>query len=85
MNLFLMYLTSLELHLHQLSDLQKQYGDDKNLTIDRAKEFNEIILTESKRLAKLINDVIDFSELENEKQHLLKSSLNIIDLLNETY
>ncbi|MCW8850758.1 MAG: PAS domain-containing sensor histidine kinase [Melioribacteraceae bacterium] len=59
-------------------------GDDKNLTIERAKEFNEIILTESKRLAKLINDVIDFSELENEKQHLIKSSLNIVDLLNET-
>jgi PAS domain S-box-containing protein len=59
-------------------------GDDKNLTIERATEFNEIILTESKRLAKLINDVIDFSELENEKQHLLKSSVNIVDLLNET-
>lgn len=58
--------------------------DYKNLTIDRAIEFNEIILTESKRLAKLINDVIDFSELENEKQQLVKNSLNIIDLLNET-
>ena len=58
--------------------------EDKNLTIERAKEFNEIILTESKRLAKLINDVIDFSDLENEKQHLLKSSVNIIDLLHET-
>ena len=59
-------------------------GDDKNLTIDRAIEFNDIILTESKRLAKLINDVIDFSELENEKQQLVKNSLNIIDLLNDT-
>jgi signal transduction histidine kinase len=59
-------------------------GDDKNLTIERATEFNEIILTESKRLAKLINDVIDFSELENQKQHLLKSSLNIVELLKET-
>ena len=58
--------------------------DDKNLTIDRAIEFNDIILTESKRLAKPINDVIDFSELENEKQQLVKNSLNIIDLLNET-
>lgn len=57
--------------------------EDKNLTLERAKEFNEIILTESKRLAKLINDVIDFSDLENEKQHLIKSSVNIIDLLTE--
>lgn len=58
--------------------------DDKNLTIERAQEFNDIILTESKRLAKLINDVIDFSELENEKQQLVKSSVNIIELLNDS-
>lgn len=56
--------------------------EDKNLTIERAKEFNEIILNESKRLAKLINDVIDFSDLENEKQHLEKTSINIIEVMN---
>ena len=57
--------------------------DDTDLTVERAKEFNEVILTESKRLAKLINDVLDFSELENEKQQLQKSSNNIIDILRE--
>ncbi len=57
--------------------------DDKNLTVDRAKEFSDVILTESKRLAKLINDVLDFSELENEKQHLEKNSINIIDVLSD--
>jgi len=58
--------------------------EDKNLTLEKAKEFNEIILTESKRLAKLINDVLDFSELESEKQKLLKTSVNIINIINES-
>jgi PAS domain S-box-containing protein len=58
--------------------------EDNDLTIERAKEFNDVILTESKRLAKLINDVIDFSELENEKQSLEKTSVNIIQLLKNS-
>ena len=58
-------------------------SEDKNLTLDKAEEFNQVILEESKRLAKLINDVLDFSELENEKQKLQKSSLNIIEIINE--
>lgn len=57
--------------------------EDESLTVDRAKEFNDVILTESKRLAKLINDVLDFSELENEKQQLQKSSNNIISILKD--
>lgn len=57
--------------------------EDPELTIERAKEFNDIILVESKRLAKLINDVLDFSELENEKQHLEKNSTDIIGILKE--
>jgi len=58
-------------------------ADDKKLTIEKVKEFNEIILTESKRLAKLINDVLDFSELENESKQLNKNSVDIIQLLNK--
>lgn len=58
-------------------------SEDKNLTLEKAEEFNQVILTESKRLAKLINDVLDFSELESEKQKLQKTSLNIIDIINE--
>lgn len=57
--------------------------DDNNLSVERAKEFSEVILTESKRLAKLINDILDFSELENEKKQLEKNSANIIEILNE--
>lgn len=57
--------------------------DDKNLTVNKAREFTDVILTESKRLARLINDVLDFSELENEKQHLEKNSINIIDIIKE--
>jgi len=56
-------------------------AEDKKLTIKKVKEFNEIILTESKRLAKLINDVLDFSELEHNKKQLTKNSVNIISLL----
>ncbi len=59
-------------------------ADDKNLTVHKAEEFNEVILSESKRLAKLINDVLDFSELESEKQKLNKNSVNIIDIINES-
>ncbi|MCB0732426.1 MAG: PAS domain-containing sensor histidine kinase [Ignavibacteriae bacterium] len=58
--------------------------EDANLTVEKAKEFSDVILTESKRLAKLINDVLDFSELENEKQHLAKSTINIIEILNDS-
>lgn len=58
-------------------------SEDKNLTLEKAEEFNQVILEESKRLAKLINDVLDFSELESEKQKLQKSSLNIIEIINE--
>jgi PAS domain S-box-containing protein len=58
--------------------------DDNNLTVERAREFTEVILTESKRLAKLINDVLDFSELENEKRQLEKNSVNIIEILQES-
>ena len=58
--------------------------DDKTLTVERAREFTDVILTESKRLAKLINDVLDFSELENEKRQLEKNSVNIVEIIQES-
>ncbi len=58
-------------------------AEDKKLTIEKVKEFNDIILTESKRLAKLINDVLDFSELESDKKQLKKNSVDIITILNK--
>lgn len=57
--------------------------DDDNITIETAKEFNEIILSESKRLAKFINDVLDFSEFESKKQKLNKNSIDIIYILEK--
>ena len=46
-------------------------------------EFNEIILNEGKRLAKLINDVLDISRLEGGQIELVKSEFDIISLLDE--
>lgn len=57
--------------------------EDINISSEKKSEFNEIILSESKRLARLINDVLDYSELESEKQKLKKNSLNIINILSE--
>jgi len=58
-------------------------ADDENLTLDNAKEFNQIILSESKRLAKFINDILNFSELESEKQKLSKNSVDVISILEK--
>jgi PAS domain S-box-containing protein len=57
--------------------------EDNNIDVEKSKEFNNIILNESKRLAKLIDDVLDFSELESEKRTLQKSRVDIISMLKE--
>jgi len=54
---------------------------DTELTADKIKEFNKIILDESKRLAKLIDDILDFSKLEREKEPLFKTEFDLILLL----
>jgi two-component system phosphate regulon sensor histidine kinase PhoR len=46
-------------------------------------DFNKIILTEAKRLAELINDVLDISKLEGGKVILNRSDFDPIDVLNE--
>lgn len=46
-------------------------------------DFNKIILTEAKRLAELINDVLDISKLEGGKVILTRSEFDPIDVLNE--
>ena len=55
---------------------------DEELPQDLVTEFSGIILTEGKRLAKFIDDILDFSELESGAANLQKEELNIIDLMN---
>lgn len=56
---------------------------DPDLPKETSKEFNEIILSEGKRLAKLINDVLDFSKLESGEEELKKENVNVNEVLYE--
>lgn len=47
-------------------------------------DFNKIILTEAKRLAELINDVLDISKLEGGKVVLERSDFNAVDMLSDS-
>ncbi len=58
-------------------------ASDPDLPKDTLKEFSEIILSEGKRLAKLINDILEFSKLESGEEELKKENVNIIHLINE--
>lgn len=58
-------------------------SSEEDLPPDMQKEFSQVIYAEGKRLARLINDVLDFSKLENDKDSLEKSTFNIIELLKE--
>ncbi len=56
---------------------------DTDLPRETALEFNNIILTEGKRLAKLVNQILDFSKLEQDKEQLNVTSFDLILLINE--
>jgi len=56
---------------------------DTDLPRETALEFNNIILTEGKRLAKLVNQILDFSKLEQDKEQLNITSFDLILLINE--
>ena len=58
-------------------------ASDPNMPDEMKLEFNLIILNEGKRLAKLINDVLDLSRMETGRIALNKSKINIVKLLQK--
>ena len=56
---------------------------DPNLPDEMKKEFNRIIMSEGKRLAKLINDVLDASRVEDGKIAINKTILDLLKLIQE--
>lgn len=58
-------------------------ASDPDLPKDTLKEFSEIILSEGKRLAKLINDILEFSKLESGEEELKKETVLLLHLINE--
>ncbi|MFZ1279433.1 MAG: ATP-binding protein [Ignavibacteriaceae bacterium] len=58
-------------------------ASDPNMPDEMKLEFNLIILNEGKRLAKLINDVLDLSRMETGRIAFNKSKINIVKLLQK--
>ncbi len=58
-------------------------ASDPNMPAEMGLEFNLIILNEGKRLAKLINDVLDLSRMETGRIVINKSKVNIVNLLHK--
>jgi PAS domain S-box-containing protein len=58
-------------------------ASDPSMTEEHKKEFNEVILSEGKRLAKLINGVLDLTRLEKGEINLNKTRFNCISLLRK--
>lgn len=56
---------------------------DLDISKDTLKEFSNIILTEGRRLAKLINDLLDFSKLESGEEELKKDNIDITDVVDK--
>ncbi len=60
-------------------------ASDEDLPRELVSEFSEIIFTEGKRLARFIEDILDFSELESGGANLQKENFNVVELLNSIY
>ena len=56
---------------------------DPDMPDEMKAEFNSTILNEGKRLARLINDVLDISKLEGGGIDIVKFKFNVILMLNE--
>jgi PAS domain S-box-containing protein len=58
-------------------------NSDPDLPPEMKKEFNNVILKEGKRLAKLINNILTLSGFEDSKISLSRDSFNVVDFLKE--
>lgn len=56
---------------------------DAELPQETIHEFSNIILTEGKRLARLVNDILDFSKLESGSETLNRINFNLAAVLKE--
>lgn len=56
---------------------------DSNMPKEVQTEFTEIILRESKKLASLVNNVLDVTKIEGGGIQLDRSNVNIIEILND--
>ena len=56
---------------------------DPDLPEEMKEEFNNVILNEGKRLAKLINDILDLSKIQIGKLTLNKTSFDLVTMLGE--
>lgn len=57
-------------------------ASDPDLPKETLVEFSNIILSEGKRLAKLINDVLDFSKLESGEEEIKFEEVDVVSTLN---
>jgi len=58
---------------------------DEELPREMINEFSEIILTEGKRLSKVIDDILDFSKLENSDSDMKKTDVDFVPLLKNIF
>lgn len=58
-------------------------ASDHDLSKEMVLEFNNIILTEGKRLAKFIENILDFSKLEEGDEKLNKSPCDLVEIVLE--
>ncbi|MBZ0198775.1 MAG: PAS domain-containing sensor histidine kinase [Ignavibacteriaceae bacterium] len=56
-------------------------SSDPEMPVGMRKEFNEIIHSEGKRLAKLINDILDISKLESGEIELQRKEIDLVSVI----
>ncbi len=68
--------------LSSIIGFSETIASDPEMPEEMRNEFNDIILMEGKRLAKLINDILDISKLEGRILELDKKDFDIIELMH---